>query len=172
MINISYNKDILEAVTQGSKVSGDPARSLTLFHLAKTTLFITIVFLNKTFANDFIDEIHSSIDKFNENKIVIIEYSQEKPETAVEAEVRRNREEDEARDVALNKAEVTEKRYWVNGGWYSPNNQYKQATSEKELKDSDNDGYDDYTEFKNGTSPKDSKIFPAIRDGKNKVIFK
>ena len=44
--------------------------------------------------------------------------------------------------------------------------------SEKELKDSDNDGYDDYTEFKNGTSPKDPKIFPALRDGKNKVTIR
>jgi len=169
--NNKYNKDILEAVTQG-KVCGEPSRSYDPFRLVKTTLFITILLANNTFANDFIDEIHSSIDSFNQNNIVIIEYSREKPETGIEAEVRRNREEDEARDVALNKAEIKEKRYWVNGGWHSPNNQYKQATSEKELKDSDNDGYDDYTEFKNGTSPKDPKIFPALRDGRNKVTIR
>jgi len=171
MINKEYSKNTLEAVTQG-QVGGKPARSLDPFRLAKTTLFITILLVNNTFADDFINEIHAGIDKFNENKIVIIEYSRAKPETAEEAEVRFNREQDEARDVALNKAEIKEKRYWVNGGWYSPNNQYKQATSEKELKDSDNDGYDDYTEFKNGTSPKDPKIFPALRDGKNKVTIR
>ena len=46
------------------------------------------------------------------------------------------------------------------------------ATNETELKDSDNDGYDDYTEFKYGTSPYDPKLFPAIRQGNNKKIFK
>ena len=44
--------------------------------------------------------------------------------------------------------------------------------NENELKDSDNDGYDDYTEFIHGTSPHDDKVFPAIRNGNNKIIFK
>jgi hypothetical protein len=169
MVNKPYNKNTLEAVTQGG-FSGEPARSLDPLQLAKTTLFVTILLVNNTFADDFINEIHSGIDKFNENKIVIIEYSRAKPETAEEAEARSNREQDEARDVALNKAEVRDGRYWVDGKWVST--KYTKPNTAEDLKDSDNDGYDDYTEFKNGTNPKDPKIFPAIRDGRNKVTIR
>lgn len=45
MGNKHYNKDILEAVTQGL-VGGEPARSLDPFRLAKTTLFLILLSLN------------------------------------------------------------------------------------------------------------------------------
>lgn len=95
----------------------------------------------------------------------------EKPEKPREVQARWDREESEQRDVALNKAEVREGRYWVNGAWVSTRENYKPARNEGELRDSDNDGYDDYTEFKYGTSPKDPRLFPAIREGNNKVVF-
>jgi len=153
MINKEYSKNTLEAVTQG-QVSGKPARSLDPFRLAKTTIFI-ILFNTITNASDI------------------------------------DIEKEEAKDVALNKAEIAEGRYWVNGGWVIRKNsqykrvqggwvyvetniikQYKPAESKEQLVDSDNDGYDDYTEYKNGTDPNDSTIFPAERNGNNKVTFK
>ena len=168
MKNNNYNKNSLEAVTQGSKVGSYPNRAFLCS--IKTTLILTLLIINNSFSDDFINEIHSAFNEFNKNKVVVIEYDSKKPESAEEAEVRVDRERDHARDVALNKAEVREQRYWVNGGWYSPNNPTT-ATNEAELKDSDNDGYDDYTEFKYGTSPYDPKLFPAIRQGNNKKIF-
>jgi len=166
MVNNNYNKNSLEAVTQGS----NRLVVILRYTLCKTTLFLLLA--NNTFAQDFFDEFKAGIDQFNQNNIIHLDYNAEKIETAKEAEIRCQREEDERRDVALNKAEIREGRYWVNGRWVCPSKTYEPARSEKELKDSDNDGYDDYTEFKNGTSPSDPRIFPAIIDGNNKVIFK
>ena len=45
MGNKHYNKDILEAVTQG-EVGGEPARSLDPFRLAKTTLLLLLLVSN------------------------------------------------------------------------------------------------------------------------------
>lgn len=154
------------------KVCGNPVILSDPFHITKTTIFITMILLNNSFCSDIINEFHSAIDEFNKNPIINIEYTRAKPESGMEAEARYDREQQEAKDIALNKAEIKDQRYWVNGKWHSPNNQYKQATSKEELKDSDNDGYDDYTEFKHGTSPNNPKEFPAIRDGNNKKIFK
>ena len=97
-------------------------------------------------------------------------YENSKPETAYESEIRIEKQKIEANDVALNKAEVRDGRYWIDGKWVS--NKYKSANSKEELKDTDNDGYDDYFEFKNGTNPKDARSFPAIINGNNKKIFK
>lgn len=169
MFYSKYYKVVLEAVTQGSKVGSYPNRAFLCS--IKTTLILSLLIINNSFSDDFINEIHSAFSEFNKNKVVVIEYNSKKPESAEEAEVRVERERDYARDVALNKAEVREQRYWVNGGWYSPNNP-QTATNEAELKDSDNDGYDDYTEFVHGTSPHDNTLFPAIRNGNNKIIFK
>ena len=171
MANKFYNKNTLEAVTQG-KVNGDPARSLHPFRLAKTILFFILLYVNNVFCNDIMNEFHSSIDQFNKNGIIHIKYSRQAPETAKEAEVRYEREQDEIRDVAMNKAEIRDQRYWVNGGWICKTNNYKPAKTQSDLVDSDGDGYDDYTEFQHGTSPNDPNIFPAIREGNNKIIFK
>jgi hypothetical protein len=167
--NKHYNKNTLEAVTQG-QVSGEPASMLDPFRLAKTTIFAILICINNSFCDEVIDELHSAIDAFNKNPIISIPYSRAKPETAKEAEARCERENDEMRDVALNKAEVKDQRYWVNGEWVST--KYKPAYSASDLKDSDNDGYDDYTEFVNGTDPNNNRSFPIIRNGNNKKIFK
>ena len=171
MTTKEYNKNTLEAVTQG-QVGGKPASIFDPFRLAKTTLFCMILYINNSFCNDFINELHSGIDEFNKNPIINIKYSRAKPETAREAEARYEKEKDEIKDLALNKAEIRDQRYWVNGGWICKTNNYKQAKKQSDLVDSDGDGYDDYTEFKHGTSPNDPSIFPAIREGNNKRVFK
>jgi len=167
--NKPYNKNTLEAVTQG-RVGGEPASMLDPFRLAKTTIFTILICINNSFCDDVIDELHLAIDAFNKNPIITIQYSRAKPETAKEAEARQDNEQNEMRDVALNKAEVRDGRYWVNGEWVST--KYKPAYSASDLRDSDNDGYDDYTEFKNGTDPKNNQSFPIIRNGNNKKVFK
>jgi hypothetical protein len=123
-----------------------------------------------TYASDFIDQIHSGFDYFNKNPIAKINYYKTLPETKEEIEARVDRENEERKDVALNKAEVRDQRYWVNGEWVS--NKYRPVSTKEELVDSDSDGYDDYTEFKNGSDPKNNQSFPIIRNGNNKKIFK
>jgi hypothetical protein len=49
MLNNSYNKNTLEAVTQGSKVGGYPSRFLSLL---KTTLFTIVVFINNVYSEE------------------------------------------------------------------------------------------------------------------------
>lgn len=161
MGNKLYNKDILEAVTQG-EVCGKPTRSYDPFRLVKTTFIILIVSINWGLSNEIFNEF------FNELKV---SYEYSRPEGVKEREIRLEREDDIARDLALNKKEVQDGRYWVNGQWYYKNIP-QQPRNKDELKDSDNDGYDDYTEFLYNTDPKDNRVFPIIRNGNNKKIFK
>jgi hypothetical protein len=165
-----YNKNILETVTQG-KVCGEPARSLDPFRLVKTTLFFILLTLNNSFCNDFLNEIYAGIDEFNKNKIITIEYTRQEPETAREAEVRVQKKQDEDEDVAKNKMEIRDGMYYVNAQWVSKDAPEKPVSKES-LKDSDNDGYDDYTEYSHSTNYKDPSSIPAIRNGNNKKIFK
>ena len=171
MLNNSYNKNTLEAVTQGSKVGGCPSKFLSLL---KTTLFTIVVYLNNSYSEDKeMEQVFAGFDKINTNNSFIkISYYKDAPETADEASSRVEKEKRDMDDVRLNKQEVRDGRYWVDGRWVCNKEKYIVATSQDELKDSDNDGYDDYTEFVHGTSPHDSSIFPAIRNGNNKIIFK
>lgn len=162
MLNNSYNKNTLEAVTQGSVVGGHPSKILSLL---KTTLFLFITSINISLSDDFVQMAFDGCSVSFRTS-----YENSKPETAYESEIRIQKQEIEANDVALNKAEVRDGRYWMDGKWVS--NKYKSAISKEELKDTDNDGYDDYFEFKNGTNPKDARSFPAIINGNNKKIFK
>jgi hypothetical protein len=162
MIYSEYYSIVLEAVTQGSKVRGCPSKFLSLL---KTTLFLFILSSNISFSDDFLQMVFDGC-AINFKSA----YQNSEPETAYESEIRIEKQKTEASDIALNKAEVNDQRYWVNGEWVS--NKYQLATTKNELKDADNDGYDDYFEFKNGTNPKDPKSFPAIRYGNNKKIFK
>lgn len=161
MIYLEYYKIVLEAVTQGM-VSGKPTRSYYPFRLVKTTLIILSISINLVFSEEIIDSF------FNELKI---NYENSKPESVEERQVRLEKEDDISRDLALNKKEVQDGRYWLNGQWYCRNT-LEQPRSKDQLKDSDNDGYDDYTEFLYNTNPKDSSVFPIIRDGNNKKSFK
>jgi hypothetical protein len=158
-------------VTQGSEVGGYPSKILSLL---KTTLFITLVSLNNSFGEDMVAEINIMVDKFNGESPIKMSLipSNKGYESAEEAEVRIEKEQNERHDVYLNKCEVRDGRYWVDGRCICTKQNYQIAKNKNELKDSDNDGYDDYTEFVNGTSPHDAKIFPAIRNGNNKIIFK
>lgn len=167
MLNNKYNKNTLEAVTQGSEVGGCPSKFLSLL---KTTLLLLLT--NSSFANDFLNKALDEIDGFNKYSPITISCDRNTPETSQEAMIRIEKERAEIDDVKLNKAEVRDGRYWVDGRWVCPSKTYESAKTATELRDSDNDGYDDYTEFKNGTSPNDASIFPAIRDGNNKVVFK
>lgn len=171
MLNNNYNKNILEAVTPRLKVSGDPSR--VSFRPVKTTLFLFFFLINISFADDLICEVNILVDKFNGEspiKISMIDLD-DGYETAKEAEVRIQKEEYEREDVALNKAEIENQVYWVNGKW-TYTNYPKPAHSIEELKDSDNDGYDDYTEFVYGSDQFNKSSIPIIRDGNNKIIFK
>ena len=165
VINNSYNNNTLEAVTQGSEVSGNPSKILSLL---KTTLFI--ILSNNTFADDFLNKAFDEIDGFNNNSFIKINYNRNAPETSEEASIRLQREQSEINDVKLNKAEIADRRYYVDKRWVST--KYTKPNTAEDLKDSDNDGYDDYFEFKNGTNPKDLSSFPAVRNGNNKIIFK
>lgn len=136
--------------------------------MKKLILLVAITY--NSYADDFINELHAGFDKFNENPIIKINYYKEAPESQYEAEARLQREAEDSKAIALNKAEVKDGRYWINNKWVST--KYKQAKNENELKDSDLDGYDDYTEFFNGTDPNNNKSFPIIRNGNNKKIFK
>jgi len=171
MLNNSYNKNTLEAVTQGSKVGGYPSKFLSLL---KTTLFIIAVSLNNSYSEDKVmEQVFAGFDKINNsNSFIKISYYKDAPETADEASSRVEKQKRDMDDVRLNKQEVRDGRYWVDGRWVCNKEKYIVATSQDELKDSDNDGYDDYTEFVHGTSPHDNTIFPAIRKGNNKIIFK
>ena len=157
-----YTTIVLEAVTQGSKVGGCPSKSLSLL---KTTLFLFIISINISLSDDF---VQMAFDGYSMS--FRTSYENSKPETAYESEIRIEKQKIEANDVALNKAEVRDGRCGIDGKWVS--NKYKLANSKEELKDTDNDGYDDYFEFKNGTNPKDARSFPAIANGNNKKIFK
>jgi len=160
-----YSSIVLEAVTQGSKVGGCPSKSLSLL---KTTLFLFVISINISLSDDFVQFVEMAFDGYSMS--FRTSYENSKPETAYESEIRIEKQKIEANDVALNKAEVRDGRYWIDGKWVS--NKYKSANSKEELKDTDNDGYDDYFEFKNGTNPKDARSFPAIINGNNKKIFK
>jgi hypothetical protein len=164
MLNNNYNKDTLEAVTQGSKVGGYPSKILSLL---KTTLFLFIISINISLSDDFVQMVFDGYSMSFRTS-----YENSKPQTAYESEIRIEKEKVEANDVYLNKCEVRDGRYWVDGRWICTKQNYQIAKNENELKDSDNDGYDDYTEFIHGTSPHDDKVFPAIRNGNNKIIFK
>jgi len=115
MLNNSYNKYTLEAVTQGSMVGGNPSKILSLL---KTTLFIMVVFINNTYSEDKVmEQIFSGFDKINDNSFIKISYHKDSPETADEATLRVEREKRDMDDVRLNKAEVRSGKYWVNKGW-------------------------------------------------------
>jgi len=170
MGNKHYNKDILEAVTQGL-VGGEPARSLDPFRLAKTTLFLILLTLN-SYSQEFFDTLNETIGLVNKATKIIDNYNQSGYESANEAEARYQSEIEDRKAVALNKSEIKDQRYWVDKRWICKTNNYTPAKSASDLVDSDGDGYDDYTEFKHGTSPNNPDIFPAIRDGNNKKVFK
>ena len=64
--------------------------------------------------------------------------------------------------------------YWVNGGWMKKGEPVLPARSAGELKDSDGDGFDDFTEIKFHTDPFKAESTPASyfqAKGSNRVVF-
>lgn len=72
-------------------------------------------------------------------------------------------------------ASMREKGYfWVNGGWIKKGQPILPARSTGELKDSDGDGFDDFTEIKFHTDPFKPESTPASYfriKGSNQVVF-
>jgi hypothetical protein len=72
-------------------------------------------------------------------------------------------------------ASMREKGYfWVNGGWMKKGELILPAGSAGELKDSDGDGFDDFTEIKFHTDPFKPESTPASyfrAKGSNQVTF-
>jgi len=64
--------------------------------------------------------------------------------------------------------------FWVNGGWVKKGEPILPARNEGELKDSDGDGFDDFTEIKFHTDPFKAESTPASyfnSKGSNRVVF-
>lgn len=64
--------------------------------------------------------------------------------------------------------------FWVNGGWVKKGETIVPARSPGELKDSDGDGFDDFTEIKFHTDPFKPESTPASyfrAKGSNQVTF-
>ena len=72
-------------------------------------------------------------------------------------------------------ASMREKGYfWVNGGWVKKGEPVVPARNAGELKDSDGDGFDDFTEIKFHTDPYKAESTPAAyfdAKGSNRVVF-
>ena len=72
-------------------------------------------------------------------------------------------------------ASMREKGYfWVNGGWIKKGEPVVPARSAGELKDSDGDGFDDFTEIKFHTDPFKPESTPVSyfqAKGSNRVVF-
>jgi hypothetical protein len=168
MVNNSYNKNSLEAVTQGSRVGGYPNR--VSFHSVKTTLFLLLVLVGISFAEDFTCDVKMLVNKFDGEspaEISITRLSETSNlksrsqgfESATEAEVRVSKQIEEAKDVALNKAEIREGKYWIDGRWViRKNSRYERV-----------EGGWIYHEEKSNTEDIDKTI---TRKGNNLVTFK
>jgi hypothetical protein len=64
--------------------------------------------------------------------------------------------------------------FWVNGGWVKKGEPVSPARSVGDLKDSDGDGFDDFTEIKFHTDPYKPESTPASyfqAKGSNRVVF-
>ena len=64
--------------------------------------------------------------------------------------------------------------FWVNGGWVKKGEPVSPAQSAGDLKDSDGDGFDDFTEIKFHTDPYKPESTPASyfqAKGSNRVVF-
>ena len=64
--------------------------------------------------------------------------------------------------------------FWVNGGWVKNGELILPARNAGELKDSDGDGFDDFTEVKFHTDPFKAESSPASyfqAKGSNRVVF-
>jgi len=95
-------------------VYGNPVRPLDPFSLIKTILFFNLIIVNSLLCEELQSKIVTSTEQFK---------SESEYETPEESEVRIMRQKWEAEDVKLNKEEIQEGRYWVNGEWIERKNE-------------------------------------------------
>ena len=119
------------------------------------------------------DEVSTVWNEFNQNGVMMIEPSPglETPESK---EARLEREKEEAKDVALNRALVRQEIYWLEGRWVRKGEALEAHRSLGELIDSDRDGFDDFTEVKFHCDPTNPDSNPSHYfevKGSNRVIF-
>lgn len=77
-------------------------------------------------------------------------------------------------DLDLESAMREKGYFWVNGGWVKKGQPIRPAGSAWDLKDSDGDGFDDFTEIKFHTDPFKTESTPASyfrAKGSNQVVF-
>ena len=77
-------------------------------------------------------------------------------------------------DLDLEKFMLERGYFWVNGRWAKKEKSIQSARNLAELKDSDGDGFDDFTEVKFHTDPFKSDSTPAAyfrANGSNRVVF-
>ncbi|MCX6935273.1 MAG: thrombospondin type 3 repeat-containing protein [Verrucomicrobia bacterium] len=91
-----------------------------------------------------------------------------------DTDIRKGKEVEQDKDVALNRYLVRKNIHWINRAWYQEGKTCQPAQSEAELVDTDGDGWDDYTEFIYHTDPEDPRSTPAAYFGikkKTTVVF-
>ena len=77
-------------------------------------------------------------------------------------------------DLDLEKSMKEKGYYWVNGQWTRKGEPIFAARNAGEVKDSDGDGFDDFTEIKFHTDPFNPESTPAAyfdAKGSNRVVF-
>ncbi len=119
------------------------------------------------------DEVSTVWNEFNQNGVVMIEPSPglETPESK---EARLEREKEKAKDAKLNRSLVRQEIYWLEGRWVKKGETLEAPRSLGELIDSDQDGFDDFTEIKFHCDPTNPDSNPAHyfeAKGSNRVIF-
>ena len=119
------------------------------------------------------DEVSTVWNEFNQNGVVMIEPSPGL-ETPASKDARLEREKEMAKDAKLNRSLVRQEIYWLEGRWVKKGEALEAPRSLGELIDSDQDGFDDFTEIKFHCDPTNPDSNPAHyfeAKGSNRVIF-
>jgi len=119
------------------------------------------------------DTVSTVWNEFNKNGVVMVEPSPGL-ETPDAKEARLEREKEQAKDVALNRALVRQEIYWLEGRWVKKGETLEAPRSLGQLIDSDHDGFDDFTEIKFHCDPTNPDSNPSHYfevKGSNRVIF-
>ena len=153
-----YTTIVLEAVTHGSKVRGCPSKFLSLL---KTTLLLLLVLVNVSIADEIEEEYIAFVQKFNE--VSPVKLRPQEFESAPDAEARVIKKIEEAKDLALNKAEIAEGKYWIDGRWLiRKDSRYERVAG----------GWIYHEEEADKPSSNRQEEIPVTRKGNNLVTFK
>lgn len=119
------------------------------------------------------DSVATVWDEFNKNGVVMVEPSAGL-ETPAAKGARLEREKEEAKAARLNRSLVEQGIYWLGGKWIKKGETMEAPKSAQEVKDTDRDGFDDFTEVKFQTDPHNPDSNPSHyfeAKGRNRVIF-